>query len=75
MMSMDRQIKVIKRAGQREARPHSIERAKSAGDANRSAAEAERTAVTIVTHWVNELRRKKGEEAKRARQSLFHKAA
>jgi len=74
-MSVGKQIKVIKRAGQRKSRPHHIEEAQSVAAASRSVAEAERTAVTIVTHWVNELRRKKGEEAKRARQSLFHKAA
>jgi hypothetical protein len=75
MMSVGKQIKVIKRAGQRKSRPHNIEETQSVAAASRSAAEAERTAVTIVTHWVNELRRKKGEEAKRARQSLFHQTA
>ena len=74
-MSVGKQIKVIKRAGQRKSRPHNIEETQSAADVRRSAAEAERTAVTIVTHWVDELRRKKGEEAKHARWSLFHKAA
>jgi len=74
-MSVGKQIKVIKRAGQRKSRPHKIEEPQSVANASRSAAEAERTAVTIVTRWVNELRRKKGEEAKRARQSLFHQTA
>ena len=69
-MSVGKQIKVIKRAGQRKSRPHNIEEPQSV-----AAAEAERTTVTIVTHRVNELRRKKGEEAKRARQSLFHQTA
>ena len=74
-MSMGKQIKVIKRAGQRKSRPHNVEETPSVADASRSAALAERAAVAIVTRWVNELRRKKGEEAKRARQSLFHQMA
>ena len=74
-MSAGKQIKVIKRAGQRKSPPHHIEETHSVANASRSAAEAERTAVTIMTHWVNELRRKKSEEAKRARQILFHQTA
>jgi len=72
-MPNEKQIKIIKRAErhQRQEAPTKKSRARI----RTSAAEAKRDAVTVVTGWVRELRRKKVAEAARGFESLFSQSA
>ena len=70
-MQSGKEIKVIKRARRRQAQATlSQQGAALAGDKGESG----RDAVTVVTGWVRELRRRKVEEATHGFESLFGKA-
>lgn len=72
-MATDKRIKIIKRSERREfqAAPAEKGRARTPN----AAAGANREAVTVVTGWVSELRRKKVAEAGRGFKSLFRQSA
>jgi hypothetical protein len=73
MMATDKRIKIIKRSERQESRTTPSEK----GEARtlNSAAKGNRDAVTVVTEWVSELRRKKVAEAGRGFESLFRRPA
>jgi hypothetical protein len=68
-----KQIKIIKRAERHTSQAALAD--KSRAIARNSGVMARRDAVTVVTEWVRELRRKKVAEATRGFESLFHEAA
>ena len=72
-MFTGKRVKVIKRAGRREAPAARTE--KGAARAVGSVAGARREAATVVEGWVRDLRRRKVEEAARGFESLFGGAA
>jgi hypothetical protein len=73
VMATDKRIKIIKRSErhERQATPSEKEKARTLN----SAARGNRDAVTVVTEWVSELRRKKVAEAGRGFESLFTQPA
>lgn len=73
MIATDKRIKIIKRTErhERQAAPAEKSRARNQNSANG----AKRDAVTVVTGWVRELRRKKVAEAGRGFESLFSQSA
>ena len=68
-----KRVKVIKRAGRREAPTARTE--KGSAVSGKSVADARRGTVTVVEGWVRYLRRRKVEEAARGFESLFGGAA
>jgi hypothetical protein len=72
-MFTGKRVKVIKRAGRREAPAARTE--KGSAVAGVSGAGARRETVTVVEGWVRDLRRKKVEEEARGFESLFGGAA
>ncbi|HWO02123.1 MAG TPA: hypothetical protein VNS63_22950 [Blastocatellia bacterium] len=66
-MLSGKQIKIVKRAQRRDS--HAIDSSEKA-----TSEETKRDALTIVTEWVSELRRKKARETAHGFQSLFGKA-
>jgi hypothetical protein len=75
-MTLDKRIKVIKR--DERSRPDTLTAARSeeAEHAEQLRPDvAKNNATTIVTSWVRELHRRKDVDARRAFESLFHKAA
>ena len=65
-MLTEKQIKIIKHAERHDSQ--------AAGLGKRRTSVRNHDAVTIVTGWVSELRRKKAQEAAHGFQSLFGKA-
>ena len=72
-MFTGKRVKVIKRAGRREAPAARTE--KGSAVAVKSVAGARRETVTVVEGWVRDLRRKKVEGEARGFESLFGGAA
>lgn len=72
-MGSERQIKIIKRAKQNEVQANGLDnrRESVSGQAN----EKNRDAVTVVSGWIGEFRRRKTKEALRGFQSLFGSAS
>jgi hypothetical protein len=68
-MATGKQIKIIKRAERHD--PQAALAEKGRANAHNSGRMAKRDAVTVVTGWVRELRRKKVAEATRGFESLF----
>lgn len=67
-----KQIRIIKRAGRGASQPVSSHETANRIRAHRE--ETARDAVTIVSEWVNDLRRKKAQEAAPRLHGLFGKA-
>ncbi len=73
MMATDKRIKIIKRSERHEGRATPSEKGRAR--TQNSAVRTNRDAVTVVTGWVSELRRKKVAEAGRGFDSLFRQPA
>jgi hypothetical protein len=67
-----KQIKVIKQAERNDSQAVGLDKRRTG--VRNHLEETKRDAVTIVTGWVSELRRKKAQEAAHGFQSLFAKA-
>jgi hypothetical protein len=72
-MLKEKQIKVIKQAERKHSQEVGLEKIGTSDQ--KDLEELKRDAVTIVKEWVNELRRKKAQEATHGFQDLFSKAA
>ena len=72
MLTRKNQIRIIKHAGSNDSRPVGRDKRPTSV---RSHTETKRDAITVLTEWIGELRRKKAEEAARGFKSLFGKAA
>lgn len=72
MMVTDKRIKIIKRSERHERQAASSENSRA--HIRNSTAGTRRDAVTVVTGWVQELRRKKVAEAGRGFDSLFNQS-
>ena len=72
-MATEKQIKIIKRADRNDPPAPALDKRRTS--VRHDLKEKTRDAVTIVTEWVSELRRKKAEEAAHGFQGLFGKAA
>jgi hypothetical protein len=68
-----KQIKIIKHAERRDSQAVGSDNRTTAVQSDRE--ESKRDAVSVVTEWVRELRRKKPEEATNGFASLFGDAA
>jgi len=72
-MPTEKQIKIIKHA--KGSASQEVGSDKRVANVHNQPDETRRDAVTIVTEWVSELRRKKAREAAHGFQSLFGKAS
>ncbi|HEY0545471.1 MAG TPA: hypothetical protein VGC91_08860 [Pyrinomonadaceae bacterium] len=72
-MATEKRIKVIKRTERQDTQAALTEKGRER--VQNSNDETKREAVTVVTGWVRELRRKKVAEATHGFESLFHEAA
>ena len=68
-MRTEKKIKIIKHAERNDSQAVGLD--KRPTSARNHPEDAKRDAVTIVTEWVRELRRKKAQEAVQGFQSLF----
>jgi hypothetical protein len=71
LMRTEKQIKIIKA---KSSDSHGVGSDKRLTSVHNHLEETKRDAVTVVTEWVSELRRKKAREAAHGLQSLFGKA-
>lgn len=71
-MATETRIRIVKRSESREPQAASAEQSRAS--TQDSAEGARRDAVTVVTGWVQELRRKKVAEAARGFDSLFNQS-
>ena len=69
LMPTEKRIKIIKHARRNDAQEVGIDKGQSS--VYNQLEEPKRDALTIVTEWVSELRRKKAREAAHGFQSLF----
>ena len=72
-MRTKKQVKIIKRAERNDSQAAGLDQRRTS--VLNDLKEKKRDAVTIVTEWVSELRRKKAQEATHGFQGLFGKAA
>ena len=71
-MSTKKQIKIIKHAKRSDSQDVGLDKRRTS--VRNHLEEAKRDAVTIVTEWVSELRRRKSQEMAHGFQSLFGRA-
>jgi hypothetical protein len=71
-MAQRKKVKIIKRAERDDLRGSLSEKQKAIEVSDQT---AKREAVTVVTEWVREMRRKKIEQATRGFEGLFGRAA
>ena len=69
LMRTEKQIKIIKHAERNDSQAVGLDKRRTSD--RKHPEETKRDAVTIVTEWVSELRRKKAREAMQGFQSLF----
>ena len=72
MLTKKNQIKIIKRADRNDPQASPPDQAPPRARNHRD--KTKRDAITVVTEWISDLRRKKAEEMTRGFQSLFGKS-